>query len=62
MAGFLHIELESWNLKYGSISFADWLWSVISPALMLKTISDVLDTNSTHTGIAYAHRTCTRHL
>ena len=39
------------------MSFADWLWSVIAPALGLKTIPDLLDTNSTHTGIAYAHLT-----
>ena len=47
----------SWYLKYGSMSFADWLWSVIAPALGLKTIPDLLDTNSTHTSIAYAHLT-----
>ena len=39
------------------MSFADWLWSVITPALGLKTIPDLLDTNSAHTGIAYAHLT-----
>ena len=39
------------------MSFADWLWSVISLALGLKTIPDLLDTNSTHMGIAYAHLT-----
>ena len=54
MAGVLHIELD---LKYVSVSFADWLWSVIAPPLGLKTIPDLLDTNSTHTGIAYAHLT-----
>ena len=54
MAGVLHIEL---GLKNGSVIFTDCLWSVVVPALELKTISDVLDTNSTHTGIAYAHFT-----
>ena len=39
------------------MSFADWLRSVIAPALGLKTIPDLLDTNSIHTGIAYAHLT-----
>ena len=39
------------------MSFADWLWSVIAPALGFKTIPDLLDTNSTHTGIAYADLT-----
>ena len=39
------------------MSFADWLWSVIAPALGLKTISDLLDTNRTHTEIAYANLT-----
>ena len=37
---FLDIELE---LKYGSTSFVDWLWSVIAPALGFKTIPDALD-------------------
>ena len=37
------------------MSFADWLWSMIASALGLKTIPDLLDTNSTHTGIAYVH-------
>ena len=39
------------------MSFADWMWSVIAPALGLKTIPDLLGTNSTHThtGIAYDH-------
>ena len=37
------------------MSSADWLWSVIAPALGLKTTPDLLDTNSTHMGIAYAH-------
>ena len=37
------------------MSFADWLWSVIELSLGLKTIPDLLDTNSTHAGIAYAH-------
>ena len=44
-----------WDLKYESMFFADWLWSVIAPALELKTIPDQLDINSTHTGIAYSH-------
>ena len=39
------------------MSFADWLWSVIAPALGFKTTPDLLDTNSTHTGIEYAHLT-----
>ena len=39
------------------MSFADRLWSVIAPAHGLKTITDVLETNSTHTGIAYAQFT-----
>ena len=39
------------------MSFADWLWSVIAWTLGLKTIPDLLDTNSTHTGIAYTHLT-----
>ena len=30
---------------------------MIAPALELKTILDLLDTNSIHTGIAYAHLT-----
>ena len=47
----------SWYLKYGSMSFADWLWSVIVPVLGLKTISDLLDINSTPTGIAYSYLT-----
>ena len=34
--------------------FADWLWSVTAPAVGLKTISDLLDTNINHTGILYA--------
>ena len=38
--------------------FADWLWSVIALALGSKTITNLLDTNSTYTSIAYArHRT-----
>ena len=45
------------DLKYESMFFADWLWSVITKALGLKMIPDLLDTNSTHTGIAYAHLT-----
>ena len=39
------------------MSFADWLWYAIVSALVLKTIPDLLDTNSTQTGIAYAHLT-----
>ena len=38
----------SLDLKYGSLSFADWLWAMIAPVLGLKTIPDLLDTNSTH--------------
>ena len=41
----LHIEL---GLKCGSTTFADWLWSVIAPALAMKKIPDLLDTNSTN--------------
>ena len=52
MGGVLHIELGQ---KIGGMSFADWLLSVI--ALGLKMIPDLLDTNSTHTVIAYAHHT-----
>ena len=42
---------------------ANWLWSVIAPALGLKIISDVLDTNSTNTRASHmlnspAHHTC----
>ena len=54
MAGVLHIELR---LKYEHMSFAACLWSVIAPALGLKTIPDLVDTNSTHTDIAYAYLT-----
>ena len=54
MTEILHIEVD---LKYGSMSFADWPLSVIAPALGLKTIPDLLDTNSTHTGIENAHLT-----
>ena len=39
------------------MAFADWLWSVIAPTLELKTIPDLLDANSTDTGIAYVHLT-----
>ena len=39
------------------MSFADWLWLVIAPVLGLHMIPDLLDTNNTHTGIAYAHLT-----
>ena len=39
------------------MAFASWLWSVITPALRLKAIPNLLDTNSAHTGIAYAHLT-----
>ena len=42
-------------MKYGFVSFADWLWSVIVLALVLKMILDLLDINSTQTDIAYAH-------
>ena len=54
MAGILHKEL---GLKYGYTSFADWLWSAIAPVLGLKTIPDLLYTNSTHTGIAFIQLT-----
>ena len=54
VAGVLHM---SWDLKYESMSFADWLSSVIAPAFRLKTIPALLDTNSTHTGVAYSHLT-----
>ena len=33
--------------------FADWLWSVVALVLGLKMIPNLLDTNSTHTDIAY---------
>ena len=52
--GVLHIEL---GLKIRVMSFADWLWSVITLTIGLKTIPDLLDTNSTHTGIAYYYIT-----
>ena len=45
---------QRWDLNYWSMAFADRLWSVIAPALWLKMISDVLDTNS-------IHLTCTTH-
>ena len=32
--------------------FAHWLWSVATPLLVLKTMHDVLDTNSIQTSIA----------
>ena len=54
MAMVLNIELD---LKYGSMSFADWLCSVIALALGLKTIRDLVDKDSTRMGIAYAHLT-----
>ena len=44
------------------LSFVDWLWSVIAPSLGLKTIFDVLGTNSINTGIAYAQLTYSTHL
>ena len=37
------------DLKYGSMSFAHWLWSVIAPALGMKTTSDLQDTKTVHT-------------
>ena len=58
MAGVLDIDL---GLKIWFMSFADWLWSVIAMAFWLKMILNVLDTNSTHTGITYAHFCCTTH-
>ena len=42
--------------------FADWPWSVIAPAHWLRMKSDVLNTNSTHTDIAYAYFACTTQL
>ena len=44
---------QSFDLKYVSMSFAEWLWYwlVIAHALGFKTIPDLLDTNSTHIGI-----------
>ena len=33
------------KLKCESMSFAEWLWSVIAPARQLKSIPDMLDTN-----------------
>ena len=39
---------ECSNIKHGSMSFADQLWSVITPVLGLNMIRDMLDTNSTH--------------
>ena len=54
----------SWDLKYESMAFADWNWSVIAPALGLKTIPDLLDTITIHTGMAFAYiiapYTCTK--
>ena len=55
MAGVLRIQLGLKIRVY--VLHPDWLWSVIAPALGLKTIPDLLDTNSTQTGIAYAHLT-----
>ena len=54
MAGVIHIEL---GLKNGYMYVFDWLWSVNEPALRLKTIPDLLDTNITHRDIAYVHFT-----
>ena len=48
---------QSWDLKYGSMSFPDWPRSVIAPALGLKMILDLLVTISIYMGIAYAHLT-----
>ena len=48
------------GLKIRSVSFTDWLWSVIEPALGWKTIPDLLHINSTHMVIAYAHLTAPR--
>ena len=48
---------QSWNIKYESMSFADRLLSVTSPALVLRTTSDLLDANITHIVIANAHIT-----
>ena len=46
---------QSRDLKYGSISFTDWLWSVIALVLGFKFIPNVLDKNSTHMSTAYSH-------
>ena len=43
------------DLKCKSTSYSDWLSSVIAQDRGLKSIPDVVDTNSLHTGIAYAH-------
>ena len=48
---------QSLDLKYGCISFADWLRSTIAPVLGLKMITDLPDTNSMHTSIAHVHHT-----
>ena len=50
------------ELKSGSMFFADKLWSEIAQVLRLKMIPNLLETNSTHTGIAYAGQTCLTHL
>ena len=55
VAGVIHIELGLKTRMY----VLHWLAVVV---LGLNTISDKLDTNSTHTGIAYSHLTCTTHL
>ena len=50
---------QSWDIKYGSMIFTVWLWSVIAQAFGLKTITNILDTNSTDIGIANVYLTCT---
>ena len=47
---------QIWDLKHGSISFAEWLWSVIAPAPGLTTIPDLLY-KTVHMCIAYAYHT-----
>ena len=55
--GWLGSSTSGWNLKYGHTSIVDWSWSAISPEFRLKTISesDVVQTNSFHMDITYAH-------
>ena len=38
-----------------SLSFANWLWSVITPILKLNTVCDVLDISTKYTCFAQAH-------
>ena len=48
---------ERWDLECGSMSFADWLSSVIAPALGVKTIPNLLDTKQ----YTHGHRICPHH-